>query len=86
MVKEVKRQFRERPGILKGIEKPDYYRAVDISTQFALRNMITPTLSIILTPLIMGLLFSGPAVGVLVIGITASGIVLAITIMWGGVA
>jgi|OSPMetMinimDraft_2_1075162.scaffolds.fasta_scaffold05525_2 K(+)-stimulated pyrophosphate-energized sodium pump len=48
--------------------------------------MITPTLSIMLTPLIMGLLFGGLAVGVLVIGITASGIVLAITIMWGGVA
>ncbi|MFP3240752.1 MAG: sodium-translocating pyrophosphatase [Caldivirga sp.] len=86
MVEEVRRQFRERPGILKGIEKPDYYRAVDISTQFALRNMITPTLSIILTPLIIGLLFGGPAVGALVIGATASGIVLAITMMWGGAA
>ncbi|MFP3311785.1 MAG: sodium/proton-translocating pyrophosphatase, partial [Caldivirga sp.] len=54
--------------------------------QFALRNMITPTLSIILTPLIIGLLFGGPAVGALVIGATASGIVLAITMMWGGAA
>ena len=53
-----------------------------ISTQFTLRNMITPTLSIILTSLIVGLLFGGPAVGALVIGATASGIVLAITMMW----
>ncbi len=86
MVEEVRRQFREKPGILKGIEKPDYYRAVDISTQFALKNMITPTLSVILTPLIIGLLFGGPAVGALVIGTTTSGIVLAITMMWGGAA
>ncbi len=57
-----------------------------ISTQFTLRNMITPTLSIILTSLIVGLLFGGPAVGALVIGATASGIVLAITMMWGGAA
>ena len=86
MVEEVRRQFRERPGILRGVEKPDYYRAVDISTSFALRNMVNPALSIIVTPLILGILFGGPAVGALVIGATASGISLGLTMMIGGAA
>lgn len=86
MVEEVRRQFRERPGILEGKEKPDYYRAVDVSTSFALRNMTAPALVVIATPLIVGALFGGPAVGALVIGATASAISLAITMMWGGAA
>ncbi|MEM0021208.1 MAG: sodium-translocating pyrophosphatase [Fervidicoccaceae archaeon] len=86
MVEEVRRQFRERPGILEGKEKPDYYRAVDISTQYAIRNMIAPSLSIIITPLILGTLFGGQAVGALVVGATASSVVLGIMMMWGGAA
>lgn len=84
MVEEVRRQFREIPGILDGSGKPDYYRAVSISTQYALKSMITPSLVIIITPLIVGLLFGGPGVGALVIGATASTIPLAIMMMWGG--
>jgi len=86
MVEEVRRQFKERPGILEGKEKPDYYRAVDISTQYAIKNMIGPSLSIIVTPLVLGILFGGQAVGALVVGATASSIVLGIMMMWGGAA
>uniref|UniRef100_A0A7J3ZL26 K(+)-insensitive pyrophosphate-energized proton pump n=1 Tax=Fervidicoccus fontis TaxID=683846 RepID=A0A7J3ZL26_9CREN len=86
MVEEVRRQFRERPGILEGREKPDYYRAVDISTRYALKSMAGPSMVVILAPLLIGLFFGGPAVGALVIGATASAIALAITMMWGGAA
>ncbi len=86
MVEEVRRQFREKPGILEGKEKPDYYRAVDISTKYAIKSMLAPGLVVILSPLIIGILFGGPGVGALVIGATASAIALAITMMWGGAA
>ncbi len=86
MVEEVRRQFREKPGILEGREKPDYYRAVDISTSYAIKSMLAPGLVVILSPLIIGILFGGPGVGALVIGATASAIALAITMMWGGAA
>lgn len=86
MVEEVRRQFREKPGILKGTEKPDYFKAVDISTSYAIKNMLLPALSILIPPLIIGLLFGGPAVGALVVGATASAVVLAIMMMWGGAA
>lgn len=84
MVDEVRRQFREIPGLLNGGGRPDYYRAVSIATEHALRGMMAPSLVIILTPLIIGLLFGGPGIGALVIGATASTIPLAIMMMWGG--
>ena len=84
MVDEVRRQFREIPGLLNGGGKPDYYRAVSIATEHALRGMMAPSLVIILTPLLIGLLFGGPGIGALVIGATASTIPLAIMMMWGG--
>lgn len=84
MVDEVRRQFREIPGLLDGGAKPDYHRAVSISTEYALKGMIGPSLLIIITPLIIGLLFGGPGIGALVIGATASTIPLAIMMMWGG--
>jgi len=84
MVEEVRRQFREIPGLLDGGAKPDYYRAVSISTQYALKSMVTPSLVIIITPLVVGVLFGGPGIGALVIGATASTIPLAIMMMWGG--
>ncbi|MEN2974870.1 MAG: sodium-translocating pyrophosphatase [Candidatus Caldarchaeales archaeon] len=84
MVEEVRRQFREIPGLLDGNAKPDYYKAVSISTEYALKSMVKPSLIIIVTPLIIGILFGGPGVGALVIGATASTIPLAIMMMWGG--
>ncbi|MCX8192833.1 MAG: sodium-translocating pyrophosphatase [Nitrososphaeria archaeon] len=84
IVEEVRRQFREIPGLLDGNAKPDYYKAVSISTEYALKSMLKPSLIIILTPLVIGVLFGGPGVGALVIGATASTIPLAIMMMWGG--
>jgi len=84
MVEEVRRQFREIPGLLDGNAKPDYYRAVSISTEYALKSMTGPALLIIITPLIIGVLFGGPGIGALVIGATASTIPIAIMMMWGG--
>jgi len=84
MVEEVRRQFKEIPGLLDGNAKPDYYRAVSISTEYALKSMAAPALLIIVTPLIIGVLFGGPGIGALVIGATASTIPLAIMMMWGG--
>ncbi|WP_038177648.1 sodium/proton-translocating pyrophosphatase, partial [Treponema pedis] len=54
MIEEVRRQFKQKPGILQNTEKPDYKRCVDISTQAALREMIIPGLAAIATPIIIG--------------------------------
>ncbi|HHC19513.1 MAG TPA: sodium-translocating pyrophosphatase [Euryarchaeota archaeon] len=80
MVNEIRRQFREIPGILEGKVKPDYARCVDISTKAALKEMITPTISAILAPIIVGITpFLGrEAVGGFIIGATASGFLLAV--------
>ena len=84
MVEEVRRQFREIPGILEGKAKPQYDRAVDISTKAALREMVMPGLLVVAVPLVIGLLLGVEAVGALVIGATLSGIPLAILMNTGG--
>ena len=56
MIDEVRRQFRELPGIMKGKDKPDYAKCVDISTQAALREMILPGLIAVLSPIVIGIL------------------------------
>ncbi len=77
MVEEVRRQFREKPGIIKGDDKPDYARCVDISTAGAQREMIIPSLLAIIVPVLTGLLLGVAGVlGLLVGGLTA-GFVLA---------
>ena len=78
MVEEVRRQFRERPGIMKGEEKPDYARCVEISTAGAQREMIFPSLIAIVVPVAVGLVFDvGGVLGLLAGGLT-TGFVLAI--------
>ncbi len=78
MIAEVRRQFREVPGIMDGTGRPDYAACVDISTKASLRHMIAPGMLAILTPLVVGLLGSpGMLAGVLT-GITSSGVLLAI--------
>ncbi|MGM0675688.1 MAG: sodium-translocating pyrophosphatase [Spirochaetota bacterium] len=78
MIEEVRRQFRERPGILENTEKPDYARCVDISTSSALKKMMLPGIVAAATPLLVGFIGGvGMLTGVLV-GVTASGVVLAI--------
>lgn len=57
MVEEVRRQFREKPGILEGTEKPDYARCVEISTVSAQKEMVTPSVLAILVPIIIGVIF-----------------------------
>ncbi len=78
MIEEVRRQFRAKPGILEGLEEPDYRRCVDISTRTALKSMILPGISAIVAPILTGLI-GGPAVLTgLLVGATVSGGLLAI--------
>ena len=76
MVQEVRRQFRERPGIMKREEKPDYARCVAISTVGAQREMILPSLIAIIVPVIVGLVFNVAGVLGLLAGGLATGFVL----------
>lgn len=78
MVEEVRRQFKEFPGILLGTEKPDYARCVSISTKGAQREMITPSLLAVISPIVVGILFGPAAVVALLAGALTSGFVLAI--------
>jgi K(+)-stimulated pyrophosphate-energized sodium pump len=84
MVDEVRRQFREKPGILEGTDKPDYDKAVDISTKSALKGMILPGIVVLVVPLIIGILMGPIAVGALVIGATLTAIPLALVMNTGG--
>ncbi len=78
MVQEVRRQFREIPGILEGTGKPQYGKCVEISTQAALREMILPGLITIITPIIIGLLFGAEPLGGYMAGVCVSGVMWAI--------
>jgi K(+)-stimulated pyrophosphate-energized sodium pump len=72
MVEEVRRQFRESPGILEGTTRPDYARCVEISTVGAQREMIAPSVLAIAVPVIVGILFGvAGVIGLLVGGLTA---------------
>ncbi len=86
MVEEVRRQFKENPGLREGTTLPDYSKAVDISTRTALRLMVTPGLIAVVTPIVIGIVLGWAAVGALVIGATVSAVPLAIMMMWGGAA
>ncbi len=78
MVQEVRRQFREIAGLLEGDTPADYTRAVDISTQGALREMILPGTIAVLAPIVVGAILGAEALGGLLIGSIASGFLLAI--------
>jgi K(+)-stimulated pyrophosphate-energized sodium pump len=78
MVTEVRRQFKEIPGILEGKGKPDYTRCITISSQGALKEMILPALVAIATPVVCGFIFGAQFVGGLLIGATLSAIMLAL--------
>ena len=78
MVEEVRRQFREKPGIMDGTEEPDYERAVSISTTGALRAMIVPGLLAVAVPIFVGAVISAESLGGLLIGSIAAGAMLAI--------
>jgi len=77
IIEEVRRQFREHPGIMEGTERPDYRRAVDITTQAGLREMIAPGLLAVLFPIVIGVLLKAEAAaGFLMVG-TMGGILMA---------
>lgn len=78
MVEEVRRQFKEFPGILLGKDKPDYARCVEISTKGAQKEMVTPSLLAVITPIVIGILFGPASVIALLAGALTSGFVLAI--------
>ncbi len=78
MVSEVRRQFREHPGILDGSEQPDYTRAVSISTDGALREMILPGALAVIVPILIGVLIGAEALGGLLIGSIIAGSLLAL--------
>ena len=78
MISEVRRQFREKPGIMEGTEKPDYKTCVSISTKAALREMIVPGVLAVLAPLGIGLLLGAESLGGLLAGALVSGVMMAI--------
>ena len=78
MVLEIRDQFSKHPGILKGEEKPDYNRCIDIATRASLKEMIVPGLVAVLTPILLGVLLGKEGLGALLIGALASSVMLAI--------
>ena len=84
IVTEVRRQFREIPGIMEGTGKPDYARCVDISTRGALREMILPGVMAVVAPLATGFVLGTEALGGLLIGSVAAGFMLAIMMASAG--
>ncbi len=86
MVDEVRRQFREIPGIMEGTAKPDYAKCVDISTTAAIRELAKPALLAVVTPLVVGFVLGPLSLGGLLIGSVTSGVFLAFMMTNGGAA
>jgi K(+)-stimulated pyrophosphate-energized sodium pump len=86
MVNEVRRQFKEIPGIMEGTGKPDYAKAVDISTTAALKELAAPALLAVLSPIVVGFILGPLALGGLLIGSVVSGVFLAFMMTNGGAA
>ncbi|MDP7552739.1 MAG: sodium-translocating pyrophosphatase [Nitrospinaceae bacterium] len=84
MVEEIRRQFREIPGLMEGTGKPDSARCIDISTQAALREMILPGVVAIIMPIFIGLLLGAEALGGMLMGATLAGVLLALFMSNGG--
>ncbi|MAG91358.1 sodium-translocating pyrophosphatase [Candidatus Woesearchaeota archaeon] len=78
IINEVRRQFKEIKGLMKGTAKPDYNKCIAISTHAALKEMILPSLIAIITPVLFGYLFGAEALGGLLAGVTVTGFLMAV--------
>jgi K(+)-stimulated pyrophosphate-energized sodium pump len=84
MVEEIRRQFREIPGLMEGKAKPDSARCISISTNAALIEMLLPGLIAILSPIVVGLVFKAEALGGMLAGATLTGVLMALMMSNGG--
>ena len=84
MIEEVRKQFREFPGIMEGTQKPDYARCVDISTGAALKEMLRPGALAVVCPIAVGLILGPEALGGLLAGSLVVGVLMAITMSNAG--
>ncbi len=84
MVKEVRRQFRQIPGLMRGRARPDYKKCIEISTTAALKKMVTPAALAVVTPVAVGLLLGPAALGGMLVGAIVTGFLLAITLANAG--